>query len=84
MRAARAYRRFAAHGLAQSEAALTRDITTGFYNVLLARAAVAVEQESVDHLRAFVAQAKGQLSDRDALRLYCLMILNTNEFVYID
>jgi hypothetical protein len=27
---------------------------------------------------------KDRLSERDALRLYCLMALNTNEFVYLD
>jgi hypothetical protein len=29
-------------------------------------------------------QTKGKLSGRDALKDYCLMLLNTNEFVYID
>jgi hypothetical protein len=29
-------------------------------------------------------QAEEKLSPQDALRLYCLMILNTNEFVYLD
>jgi hypothetical protein len=30
------------------------------------------------------AQAKGKLSEREALRLYCLVVLNANEFVYLD
>jgi hypothetical protein len=29
-------------------------------------------------------QARGKLSDFDALRQYCLMVLNANEFVYLD
>ena len=47
-------------------------------------------QPTPDEVRddlAFVAKLKAedkQLSDADALRLYCLMALNTNEFVYLD
>jgi hypothetical protein len=29
-------------------------------------------------------RARGKLSDFDALRQYCLMVLNANEFVYVD
>ena len=45
----------------------------------------ATEAEAADDL-AFVRRFKTQdkLSDADALRLYCLMALNTNEFIYLD
>jgi hypothetical protein len=44
-------------------------------------------QDEVKADLAFVAKLKAEdkeLSDADALRLYCLMALNTNEFVYLD
>lgn len=46
---------------------------------------VASEKEIAADL-AFIAKLKAQqkLSDSDALRIYCLMALNTNEFVYLD
>jgi hypothetical protein len=33
---------------------------------------------------AFIADLRKKLSEKDALRQYCLMLLNTNEFVYLD
>ena len=40
----------------------------------------------IDQDVAFVRslQAKGNLSPADALRHYCLLALNTNEFIYLD
>jgi len=29
-------------------------------------------------------QERGKLSDLEALRRYCLLALNTNEFIYLD
>lgn len=42
--------------------------------------------EEVKDDLAFIEQlkTKDQLPDAEALRIYCLMILNTNEFVYLD
>jgi hypothetical protein len=42
--------------------------------------------DEVEHDLAFIKdlQAKAKLSDREALRQYCLLALNTNEFIYLD
>jgi hypothetical protein len=39
-------------------------------------------QRDVDFIKEL--QTKGKLSEQDALKNYCLMILNTNEFIYLD
>jgi hypothetical protein len=33
---------------------------------------------------AFLAELRRKTNDSDALKQYCLMLLNTNEFVYVD
>jgi len=58
LRAAKAYRRHADLAVRQAEAALDRDICTGFYDILKADAAVAVAQQTVDQWRLFVEQAE--------------------------
>jgi hypothetical protein len=43
-------------------------------------------REEVDKDVAFIKQQeiKDKLTPRDALRRYCLLVLNTNEFIYVD
>ena len=42
--------------------------------------------EEVKGEEAFVRQLRerNQLTEAEALRFYCLMILNANEFIYLD
>lgn len=40
--------------------------------------------EEVQKDVAFAQQMQTRLGDQEGLRVYCLMILNTNEFVYLD
>jgi outer membrane protein TolC len=60
LRAAKAFRRFSELAVRQAETALDRDIYTGFYDILRARAAVGVEQETVEQWRRFVEQAESR------------------------
>ncbi len=64
LRAARAYRRYAELGVRQAEAALDRDICIGFYDILRARAAANVEQETVEQWRRFVDQAEARFKQQ--------------------
>jgi outer membrane protein TolC len=60
LRAAKAYRRYAELAVRQAETTLDRDICIGFYDILRARAAVTVEQETVEQWRRFVEQAESR------------------------
>ncbi len=66
LRAAGAYERFAAHGVDRADATLVRDINIGFYDVLLAKAQVAVENESAEQFRRLVAQTETRYAQQAA------------------
>jgi len=58
IRAAKAFRGYTAETRAAQEAALVRDISLAFNNILLTQATVAVQEESVKQLEAFAEQAQ--------------------------
>jgi len=60
LRAARAYDEYAALKVQEVRETLARDIRIAFYGVLLAEAALAVQQESVTQLESLVAQAENR------------------------
>lgn len=66
LRAARSYERYAAWGVARADTMLERDIAVGFNGVLLAKARVGVESESVEQLRRFVAQTEARFAQQTA------------------
>jgi outer membrane protein TolC len=60
LRAARAYDEFAAYKVQEVREALARDIRVAFFGVLLAEAALTVQQESAAQLESLVAQAENR------------------------
>jgi outer membrane protein TolC len=91
IRAARQYQAYARRNTDAVRAELVRDITQGFYEVLFAGEAVRVRQESVNHLKTFLAQTElkftnGSVSEFELLSAQVrlanetpLLILATNQ-----
>jgi outer membrane protein len=66
LRAAKAFERSALWGVSRADETLERDVAIGFNDVLLARAQVDVEAESVDQLRRFVSQTEARYAQQTA------------------
>ena len=60
LKAAHVYEQFTRLKVTLSQAALCRDVRIAFYQVLLAEAALRVEQESVEHLKGFVKETESK------------------------
>lgn len=66
LRAARAFERYAQYGVSRADETLERDVAIGFNDVLLARARVGVEAESVEQLRRFTSQTEARYAQQTA------------------
>lgn len=64
--AGRIYQTYTRHATDRARQTLVRDIRAGFNDILLARASVDVEEESVRHLKEFVGQTRQKYENETA------------------